>query len=101
MYAEPVHAWAWQSGLIEFGREVPEGAISFATGMDVPLRQRVDAVARHGQGKIEGKLLVPGVPEAETEKAKVETLYAWVNWCANANGKKGSNGVVFAYTLPA
>ncbi|MCM2340433.1 hypothetical protein [Rhodoferax sp.] len=95
LYAEPVHAWAWQSGLIEFGREVPEGAIGFATGMDVPLRQLVDVLARHGQGKSEGKLLVPGVPEAETGKAQVDALVAWVDWCAKGNGKKESAGVVF------
>ncbi|OYY37067.1 hypothetical protein [Polaromonas sp. 35-63-35] len=81
LHAEPVHAWAWQSGLIEFGREVPEGALSFATGMDRPLRARVSALAREGMGKSAGKLLVPGVPEAENE---------------TANGKETSCGVVFS-----
>ncbi|MDD5031178.1 MAG: hypothetical protein PHH58_17065 [Rhodoferax sp.] len=101
LYAEPVHAWAWASGLIEFGREVPEGAISFATGMAVPLRDLVGAVARHGKGKGEGQLLVPGVPEGETGKAKVDALTAWVEWCAKANGKKESNGVVFTDRVEA
>ena len=95
LYAEPVHAWAWQSGLIEFGREVPEGALSFAAGMDTPLRKRVAALARHGQGKSEGKLLVPGVPEAETELGQVDALIAWVDWCTKGNGEKESGGVVF------
>lgn len=99
LYAEPVHAWAWQSGLIEFGREVPAGAIRVATGMDVPLRHLVGAVARHGKGKGEGQLLVPGVPEAETEKAKVDALISWVDRYAKGNGKKVSNGVVFTNRL--
>jgi hypothetical protein len=88
-------AWAWQSGLIEFGREVPEGAIGFANGRDVPLRKLVGVLARHGQGKSEGKLLVPGVPEAETRQAKIDALIAWVDWCAKGNDKKESDGVVF------
>lgn len=95
MHAEPIHAWAWKSGLIEFGREVPEGALSFATGMDAPLRQLVGVLARHGKGKGEGQLLVPGVPEAATETARLDALIAWVNWCAKRNGKKESSGVVF------
>lgn len=98
LHAEPVHAWAWQSGLIEIGREVPEGALSFATGMDAPLRQRLDVLARHGQGKSEGQLLVPGVPEAENKFGKfgkVDALIAWVDWCAKGNGETESNGVIF------
>lgn len=96
LHAEPVHAWAWQSGLIEFGREVPEGALSFATGMDLPLRELVDVLARHGQGKSDGKLLVPGVPEASTDRKKVDAFIAWVEYCAKGNGRPNANGVVFA-----
>ena len=95
LHAESVHAWAWQSGLIEFGREVPEGAIRFATGMDVPLQERVGVLARHGQGKSEGKLLVPGVPEAATGAAKIDALIAWVDLCAKGNGTHPAGGVVF------
>lgn len=96
LHAEPVHAWAWESGLIEFGREVPEGALSFATGMDRPLRQLVDARARHGMGKSEGKLLVPGVPEVSSSAKKLVAFDAWVNWCAKSNGRPDLEGVVFA-----
>jgi hypothetical protein len=95
LHAEPVHAWAWQSGLIEFGREVPEGALSFATGMDRPLRELVSALARHGQGKSEGKLLVPGVPEAETGRQKVDAFIAWVAYCAKGNGCSNDSSVTF------
>lgn len=97
LHAEPVYAWAWQSGLIEIGREVPEGALSFATGMEPQLVHRLVVLARHGQGRSEGKLLVPGVPEAETGDAKADALIAWVDWCAKGNGKKENGGVVFTY----
>lgn len=86
LHAEPVTAWAWQSGLIEFGREVPEGALSFATGMDRALRTIVGGLAREGQGKSQGKLLVPGVPEATTSHQQIDAFIAWVEGCAKSNG---------------
>lgn len=96
LHAEPVTAWAWQSGLIEFGKEVPEGALSFATGMDRPLRSIVSVLAREGQGKSAGLLLVPGVPEAESSRQQINAFITWVEWCAKRNGKPDANGVVFA-----
>ena len=96
LHAEPVFAWAWQSGLIEFGRVVPEGALKFATGIDTALQSRVAVLARHGQGKSDGKLLVPGIPEAEDENAQVDALIAWVQWCAKSNGQPEANGVIFS-----
>ena len=95
LHAEPVHAWAWQSGLIEFGREVPEGALKFATGMDAKLRDLVGGLARNGQGKSAGKLLVPGVPEADNERQQIDAFIAWVQWCAKGNGEPRCGGVIF------
>ena len=95
LHAEPVFAWAWPSGLIEFGRVVPDGALKFATGIDTALRERVGVLARHGRGKSDGKLLVPGVPEAENEDDQLDALIAWVDWCARGNGQEPANGVVF------
>lgn len=95
LHAEPVFAWAWQSGLIEFGRKVPEGALMFATGIDTTLRERVGTVARHGQGKSDGKLLVPGVPEAEGDDQRLDALIEWTAWCARRNGLPESGGVIF------
>lgn len=97
LHAEPVFAWAWQSGLIEFGRVVPEGALKFATGIDTALQERVGVLARHGQGKSDGKLLVPGIPEAEDEQAQVDALIAWVEWCAKRNGQPEASGVIFEH----
>ena len=96
LYAEPMFAFAWASGLIEFGHDVPPGALKFATGFDLQLRERVAVLARQGMGKSEGKLLVPGVPEAADDMASVDALIAWVDWCAKANGEPIANGVVFS-----
>lgn len=88
-------AWAWQSGLIEIGPKAPAGALQFAVGMEAPLRAVLSAVARHGQGKSEGKLIVPGVPEAKVGKAKVDALIDWQRQCARCNGSPNLQGVVF------
>ncbi|HZF99162.1 MAG TPA: host nuclease inhibitor protein [Pseudoxanthomonas sp.] len=82
--------YCWASGLIEFGRRVPEGAIEVAHGPKVQLQKAIDVVARHGKGASAGALLVPGVPEAETEEEKGDALAAWLRWCAT-----GSRGVQF------
>lgn len=95
LHAEPVFAWAWQSGLIETGRVVPGGAMKLATGIETALRERVGTLARHGQGKSDGKLLVPGVPEAKNGRERVDALIAWVEWCAQSNGQPEAGGVVF------
>ena len=93
----PTVAWCWSSGLIEFGDEgtVPEGAIVIARGGKADLRGVVQALARHGRGESAGLLLVPGVPEADTWKAKGDALAAWLKWCAGGNGRKGRYGVQF------
>ena len=96
LHAEPVFAWCWQSGLIEFGRVVPEGALRFATGLDVKLQELVGVLARHGLGKSKGKLLVPGIPEAASGTAKVDALIEWTKWCARRNGQPDVGGVVFS-----
>jgi hypothetical protein len=56
--------YCWASGLIEFGRSTPEGAILIHSGPVKRLRKVVEVLARHGYGASQGKLLVPGVPEA-------------------------------------
>lgn len=91
----PGIAWAWANGLIEFGDAVPEGAIKIAEGPVVDLKLKVGVAARHGQGRSAGKMLVPGVPEAETEKARGDALSEWLAWLSRDNGKKHSRGVVF------
>ncbi|CAG9261942.1 MULTISPECIES: host nuclease inhibitor protein [Burkholderia] len=65
-------AFAWQSGLIEFASEVPTGALFIASGPAKDLRRVIGVWARHGYQCDE--LLVPGVPEAESEAAKLDAL---------------------------
>lgn len=94
-------AWCWASGLIEIGDQAPGdstdggGAIVIATGPKSSLKGVLSAVARHGMGASAGKLLVPGVPEAGTQKDAADALSAWLSWCAKNNGKKHRDGVQF------
>ncbi|MDO8776576.1 MAG: hypothetical protein Q7K57_49260 [Burkholderiaceae bacterium] len=100
IHAKPIYAYCWQTGLIDFGPVIPEGALGFAKGLEMPLRQVVSTLARHGQGRSDGKLLVPGVPEApEHSPERVDALIAWQAQCARGDGKEGRYGVVFGGKL--
>lgn len=73
MQTNTITAFAWASGLIEFTTRVrrphvPAGALPIATAEAKPLRSIVECIARHGQGASRGKLLVPGIPEADMMK---------------------------------
>ncbi|MBU9539400.1 host nuclease inhibitor protein [Burkholderia multivorans] len=68
-------AFAWQSGLIEFASEVPDGALLIAEGPAKEIRGVVGVWARHS--RTGDDLLVPGVPEAESEEAKLDALIAF------------------------
>ena len=94
--ADPdIKAWCWASGVIGFGEVAPKGSAVFARGPDRALRAIVDVVARHAYPPNQGQLLVPGVPEAKTQKAGMDALLAFEEWCAKSNGAKDSYGVVF------
>jgi len=80
-------AYCWASGLIEFGVALPMGAILIAEGGEQQLRRVMDVCARHGKGITEGKLLVPGVPEATTQQAKGDALGHWLTWCRQNPGR--------------
>ncbi len=94
----PQVAWCWASGLIEIGDAMPPdspnggGAISIAKGPKYALKGRMEVVARHGIGASEGKLLVPGVPEADGMHAKGDALSKFLAWC---NKSKPRDGVIF------
>jgi hypothetical protein len=97
----PQVAWCWASGLIEIGDNVPEksadgsGAIVIATGPKFAMKAVLSVVARHGQGASEGQLIVPGVPEADSQDQACDALSTWLSWCANGNGRKQRYGVQF------
>lgn len=78
----PQVAWCWASGQIEFGDvgTVPDGAIVVASGAKAHLRVVIEATARHGKGASAGKLLVPGIPEAEDQQEAGDALEKWTEW---------------------
>ncbi|OPE33288.1 homocysteine methyltransferase, partial [Pseudomonas aeruginosa] len=58
-------AFCWASGLIQFGDQVPEGAIEIARGDDQVVREILVTNSRHAYDNV--SLLVPGVPEAANQ----------------------------------
>jgi hypothetical protein len=93
----PMVAWCYASGLIEIGDpdSIPEGALKIAHGPKSFLYGQISVVARHGKGGSGNQLLVPGVPEADSQAEKMDALEVFLHWCEKRNGKKSSKGVVF------
>lgn len=84
-------AFCYASGLIEFGRTMPDGALLIAEGPAKPLRDFIAATARHGYKtrQVKGRpqkipstdnLLVPGVPEAPNQDAGCDALMRHCDW---------------------
>jgi hypothetical protein len=92
-------AWCWASGLIEIGDALPAdgpnggGAIEIARGPKYALKSQLQIVARHGMGASEGCLLVPGVPEADGQRAKSDALAVWLDQC---NKRPPRDGVTYS-----
>lgn len=59
-------AYCWRSGQLEFWRTVPDGAVLVLRGPDRIVREIVEPVCRLAYDN--KTLLVPGVPEAETDE---------------------------------
>jgi len=77
-------AFCWESGLIETGVAVPKGAILIARGQPKPLENLIAGTARLA---LDGKTwLVPGIPEAETQDAKVDALATYLSWIRSRAG---------------
>lgn len=64
-------AYCWRGGIIEFGPRIPDGALPIDRGTERSVRRRVEPLARRGY---DGRLLVPGIPEAAGD---VEALEAY------------------------
>ncbi|WP_042885472.1 hypothetical protein [Achromobacter sp. DH1f] len=96
----PQVAWCWASGVIEIGdQETVDqvddlGPIVIARGPKHALRCRLEVLARHGRCKGVGLLLVPGVPEAETQREADDALAKWLTWCAGSRSAR-RDGVTF------
>jgi hypothetical protein len=96
-----MRAFCYASGLIEFGRAVPDGALPIAHGPSRALRDFIETQARHGYRtrKVRGRptkipgsetLLVPGIPEAPDQFAALDALHGFLSWIA----KNAPEGVV-------
>lgn len=78
-------AYCWRTGRIDFGRSVPEGAIKVAQGPAKKLRELISATARHAY---DGEtLLIPGIPEADSDKHAGDALEQFINWIAPSVAK--------------
>lgn len=71
-------AYAWGSGLIEFGNTLPDGALPIAVAIGEEqakkMKESIEILARHGKGVSHGKLLVPGIPEAANQREGMKAL---------------------------
>lgn len=94
-------AWVWATGMVHVGAEVPEDALEVAAGPERALKERLAVVMREGQGASKGCLLVPGIPEATSQREGCDALEAFLVWaalCTNAN--RDNCGVRFYPYLP-
>jgi uncharacterized protein YaaQ len=71
-------AYAWASGLIEFGNAIPDGALPILVGQEEKaVKEVIDVLARHS--RINNQLLVPGVPEAYDQHSAMDALIYFSN----------------------
>ena len=82
-----IRAWCYPSGLIEFGRRVPKGAVVIARGPEPELRAYIGVKSRRmttsrGRRTPATYLLVPGLPEADSAVAAAAALTRWTRWIA-------------------
>ena len=70
-------AYCYASGVIKFGKKVPDGTLPIVQGKNTRIRRLVEVLSRHAY---DGKtFLVPGIPEAECEKERLDALQAFTN----------------------
>lgn len=67
------YAYAWRSGRLEFGAEVPQDALAVAQYADEDERGSIENYCRRGHEP--DVLLVPGIPEARTEVDAFTALF--------------------------
>lgn len=78
-------AYCYQSGLIEFGRSVPKGALPIIKGRPKQVRRTVEATAVLAYDN--ETLLVPGVGTAKTELGKYAAYCHYRNWLLSRESK--------------
>ncbi|HEJ9179937.1 TPA: host nuclease inhibitor protein [Serratia marcescens] len=70
-------AYAWASGLIEFGSTLPGGALPILIGQEKEVKKVIEVLARHS--RTNKQLLVPGVPEADDQHSAMDALIDFYN----------------------
>lgn len=85
-----IRAYAFASGAIGFGRNIPAGATVIARGASDELKAfirqnaRVTPAPRQMRGDPDGEwFFVPGMPEAETTLAAAAAFEQWTKWIAS------------------
>ncbi|MBN9530541.1 MAG: host nuclease inhibitor protein [Alphaproteobacteria bacterium] len=71
-------AYCWRTGQIGLGRRAPRGTITIVSGPGRRLRRLVEARARLAYDNT--TMLVPGIPEAESEVAALKALQRFGEW---------------------
>lgn len=79
-------AYAWASGLIEFGKTLPDGALPVLVGNERMVKEAVDIQARHSRTTDE--LFVPGVPEAADQDEAMKALVRFTGILKRDNAGK-------------
>jgi hypothetical protein len=94
-------AWVWANGMVHVGAEAPEGALEVAAGPERALKERLAVVMREGQGASKRCLLLPGIPEATSQREGCDALEAFLVWAALfTNANRDNCGVRFYPYLP-
>ncbi|MFB5082503.1 host nuclease inhibitor protein [Raoultella sp. C349492] len=73
-----VIAYAWASGLIQFGTKVPNGALPIISGQEDDVKNIIMVIARHS--RTNNDLLVPGVPEAPNQHEGMNAFIKFTRW---------------------
>ena len=79
-------AYCYRSGLVEFGETLPKGALLIDKGRGKKWRKGVEVKCRLAY---DGETyLVPGVPEAETNKDAYSAYERFCQWLKSCRAKK-------------
>lgn len=82
----PTYAYCFRNGRIEFGNDVPKGALIIGA-LDAAKRDRIVARARFSRVDNE-TMFVPGIPEAESDDQALDALIAFIDWAILENRPK-------------
>lgn len=93
--------WVWANGRIEFGVELPDGALPIMQGDVQQMKDLVEATARlayPSDGDVADVWLVPGLPEAQSQNEAYEALQRWLLWISTHSD---TNRIVFSVNKAA